>query len=141
MSAAVIQAIYNRLAGDTGAGTFHAAVAGQYWHLEAPNGTTPPLCVYAIDEAARIDLRYDNTDRHEWRVRFVIFVLNNDPTPDATALGIDAKLRTRLHFAELTEVSGYDRLVCLCESNGVATKDEDSVSVESVYRVFGTKTP
>lgn len=140
MSAPIVTAIYDYLAADTASGSFHAAVSGKYYHLETPENTQPPLCVYATDDPAALDLRYDGSENEVWRFRFIIFVLNTDPTPDVTALGIDAKLRTRLHKAALS-AGGYDRLTVLCESNGIATKDEDAVRVESVYRVFGTRTP
>lgn len=140
MSATIVQAIYDRLAGDTGASSFHAAIGGKYYHLETPENTEPPLCVYGVDDPAPLVMHYDGTEREIWRFRFVVYVLNTAQNPDVTALGIDAKLRLRLHNATLTGITGYDRLVILCEQQGFATKDEDATRVESVYRVFGTRT-
>lgn len=140
MSQPVVQAIYDRLAGDQSASSFHAAVGGRYYHLESPENATLPLCVFGIDDPAVLDLRYDGSEVQSWMFIFQIFVLNTDPTPDVTASAIDEKLRSRLHKAELTGVSGYDRLTVLCDRNGSATKDEEAVRVQSAYRVFGTRT-
>lgn len=142
MSKAVTESLYSWIAADQSATSFYTAVGGRVYHIEAPENTELPVCVFGIDDPASLDGSFGGAEHDTFRVRFIIWVLTQgttpDITPDTTAYNIDQKLRTRLHNQNLT-ATGYDRLQVLQEIQGQATKDEDSVRIESVYRVRGTR--
>lgn len=140
MSAAIITAITAKLASVQTAGSFHAAVSGNYYHLRTPEGTNPPLCVFGVSDAAALDRGYNGQEPEEWRITFAIYVsANASDNPDIDAMAIDEKLFAALHNVQLT-ATGYAPLWCICERKGSCTIDTDAVVVESVYRVNGAKT-
>lgn len=140
MSAAIVTAITAKLASVTTAGSFHAAVSGNYYHLRTPEGTNPPLCVFGVTDPAPLDRGFNGQEIEEAKITFVIYVsANASANPDVDAMAIDEKLRTAIHNVQITP-TGYAPMWCVCERYGVCSIDTDAVQVESVYRITGAKT-
>ena len=148
MSAALITAVYDWLAADTGVGGFAEttvsnAVGTRLFHVTGPEDVSlaaGAVCVFTIASAAGIDRGFDGSQTETWRMAFSIWIATELATSSgpAAALGVDAKLRTRLDGQRLT-ATGYDRALVRVVSAGACVIDEDAYRVDSEYTITATR--
>lgn len=137
----VVKCVFDRAVATTGAGSFHESVGGRVYHLEAPEQSALPLCVFGLADNAEVDRRFSGDMHERYLFQFDIWVSNEvtGGTPDATACDIDEKLFRQIDGQILT-ATNYDRITVLAVNRGQPVKDSDAVRITSQYEAKGNRT-
>ncbi len=139
MSQVILTSLYSHLTAAQTAGTVYALVGGRIFQMEAAQATARPLLVFSIDsEETQAYMSSAAVTMHMCDVSFTFFFA---PTSSvATAMVAEDALFLLLHKASITPSdASYASITTLCTSRGVPTIDEDSIVVESRYRLVASK--
>lgn len=140
MSAAIVQAVYDRLSTDTGSGGFCNATTGvgtRLFHLEGTEDVALPASVFMVSGPSACMRDFSNATTEEWQMTFHIWVPKETST-DSAAMTLDQALFARLNGQSLT-ASGYDRALVTCLTRGACEIDEDGIRADSEWLVRGTR--
>lgn len=141
MSAAVVTAVYDWLAADSGAGGFANATGGvgsRLYHVTGPEDVALPACVFTLSGAVPERMLSSTAAEERWTMDASIWTAYESSDP-ASALEIDRRLFVRLEGVSLT-ATGYDRLRVTCLQRGACAIDEDGYRVDSRWLVRGVRT-
>lgn len=134
----IIAAIYTKLASVTTAGSFHALVGGRYYHVEAPQNTAFPVCVYRLTDIINDD-RFGGSRINRSLVSFTTYC--EAKAGADVALDIDEALFNLLD-QQVLAVSGstYGNLNVQCMMRGAPYASEEFIILNSTYSLFSTRT-
>ncbi len=139
MSQIILTSLYNHLVAVQTAGTIYDLVGGRIFQMEASQATARPLLVFTLEsEETQTYMSSAATTMHTCDVSFTFFFA---PTSSvATAMVAEAALFLLLHKASITPSdASYASITTLCTSRGVPTIADDSIVVESRYRLVASK--
>jgi hypothetical protein len=134
----IIAAIYTKLSSATGTGSFHALVGGRYYHVEAPQNSAFPVCVYKLSDVINDD-RFGGSRINRSLLTFTTYCEAKGGAD--LALDIDEALFTLLDQQTLA-VSGstYGNLNVQCIMRGAPYASEEFIILNSTYSLFSTRT-
>ena len=133
----VVDAIYDRLASATGAGTFHALLDGRYFHMEAPQNTAFPHCVYALDPVDNAN-QFDGSRILTGSISFDIYC--EARLGAAAAMDIEEALFALLDQQNLAGVgSTYGITTLQCMMRGVPSVTDEFIVITTTYSIFTTR--
>lgn len=142
MSSAVIQAVYDWLAADTGAGGFcntSTGIGTRLFHVSGPESFQGfPACVFVVSGPANPERFFGTGAFEPWMLTFSIWV-NAETSTDVAAMALDQALFTRLEGKSLT-VTGYDRMLATNAARGACDVDDDGIRVDSEWVLRGMRT-
>jgi hypothetical protein len=133
----IIAAIYTKLASVTSAGSFHALVGGRYYHVEAPQNSAFPVCVYTLADVVN-DNRFGGSRINRSLLTFTTYCEARQGAD--VAMDIDEALFTLLD-QQVLPVSGstYGNLNVQCIMRGAPYASEEFIVMNSTYSLFSTR--
>lgn len=130
----MVDAIYTRLSGDTGAGGVSTLVSGHIWESEAKQGETYPNLVFRIVSDPS-EFYFGGAE--DLIAEMQIDIYGRRRSGSAALRPVAERVRTILHNLSIT-ATGFSGASIQCIDRGVPMIEDDAYRIMQRYRIFGS---